>query len=412
MSEEIKIRCCITGEERTTTPKVNGSPRLPRNWKWHNGKIYSQKAWQQHYVLRSIVIPIAAPVGVEWPQLNEALKRAWRASTGLANWLMTELAKRDIIRTPEMTKMPAAPDISHAEISKQFPEMVAGTIAAMRQNLIRKYRKSRFDVIWTRSASLPSFRYPMPYPFSNISWKASRTEGGDRLVTFSLPGQRVTLRLRGGHQFARQLAAFDQLIADEAAKGELSIYRRRANSNDNRAGHTDRAAGGGNRQYYRNMVKMCLWVPKMHSKSPQSGTLHVRTDPASLLIYHIDKEPPKYIHADHAKRWIAAYRKQLQRLNDDTKAEKRRRRRLSLGLNEHRKILARKHANRMDSLCHETSISIAKYAVRRGVEAVEFDGSCHDFAEPFPWFKLAEMIEYKLAERNIEIRCKKAADAN
>jgi hypothetical protein len=33
-----------------------------------------------------------------------------------------------------------------------------------------KYRAKRYEVVWTCAASLPSIRYPQPYPMHNQSW--------------------------------------------------------------------------------------------------------------------------------------------------------------------------------------------------------------------------------------------------
>src|SRR5690606_24643887 len=70
-----------------------------------------------------------------------------------------------------------------------------------------------------------------------------------------------TLRLRGGHEFRRQLASFAAIASGDAVRGQLDLYPK------------DSAI----------MCKMVAWLPRRVPAAGLSGTLHVRTMPDSLL---------------------------------------------------------------------------------------------------------------------------------
>jgi hypothetical protein len=62
-------------------------------------------------MLRAIAFPVIGPVAAEWVDFRKALTTMWEASTALANWAVTELAKADVIRRPGETKCPPMPTV-------------------------------------------------------------------------------------------------------------------------------------------------------------------------------------------------------------------------------------------------------------------------------------------------------------
>ena len=101
------------------------------------------------------------------------------------------------------------------------PHVLAGQL----QRVQRHYSANRYEVIWTCGQSLRSYRYPQPAAVPNQAWRASYEtagkDGGDDVpcVSVPLPGGRFLLQLRGGKDFARQLADFRQIVNGTAAQG-------------------------------------------------------------------------------------------------------------------------------------------------------------------------------------------------
>jgi hypothetical protein len=87
--------------------KQSDAKRLPPGW--HRDPADSpvcSSCWNERYLLRAVTIPVAGPVDGTWEELRESLRTAWQAATRLSNWAIRELAKADIVRTPEMKKLP------------------------------------------------------------------------------------------------------------------------------------------------------------------------------------------------------------------------------------------------------------------------------------------------------------------
>jgi hypothetical protein len=75
----------------------------------HAGAAYCPDCWGKRFRLRAVILPVAAPLGSDWPTLRTALAGCWHQSTALANWAVTELAKADVVRMPGDEHMPAMP---------------------------------------------------------------------------------------------------------------------------------------------------------------------------------------------------------------------------------------------------------------------------------------------------------------
>lgn len=408
MEKKITITCSRTGKTAEVKPTAKGNPRPPAGWKNHEGKFYSPEGWKEMYVLRAVTIPAAGPEDISWKELREMLKTAFGQATSVSNWVMAELSRRDAVRLPGMEKLPPMDSKKaylYPEARTVFPGVPTGTLVSILNSAGSKYRKARYDLIWRSAISLPSFRYPVPFPVSGQSWKARWGEDGRKapLVDLALPGGRVTLRLRGGAEYRRQLRAFGKIVSGEAVKGELAVYEQRVSESSNRNGIKEKQ-GGENRTVSRIMIKMVAWLPRTEKTAPDPGkTMVLATGAESLLVARIDgREEPFFYHADHARRWIRENDTRMARLRDDLKMESR--------VNPKRKSMysrmetwSRKHTRRMDSLCHEASAAIVNFAKRQRCEKILFDSSEKGFAPHFPWHKLSEYIAYKADGAGIEL---------
>jgi hypothetical protein len=375
-------QCADCGRTQKTTVTPKGQLRTPAGWKLHRKHHYCGDCWRKKYVLRAISIPVASPLGnLSWEDLRAALKVAWGQTTRCANRIMTECYVRDVKRTgSDREKMPPMPRVYlYPELRQEFPALPSQTVASLVQSCQRKYRALRYQVIWTGTASLPTFRYPTPLPIPSQAWSCHIAE--DRpILSVRIGERRLELRLRSGKEFQRQYKQFQLLASGEAVPGEAAIYQR---------------TSGGKVVI---LVKIVAWLPRQ-SAQEGAGTLRVRTGTDSLLIAVNAKDDQLWrYHGDHLRRWAAGHRKQLQRWGDDSKFEAR----PDVKFAARRANAARKYRDRMDSVTHEIAAQLAGYAERRRFAIVEYDDTERKFYPDLPWYRLASLIAEKLDTKGIQ----------
>ena len=396
----MKCGCCT----KQIDAKPGKAERLPTGWHRQPQTELSlcPKCWGERYVLRAITIPVAGPVDCDWPSLREALKTAWQRATRITNMAVQELLKRDVVRTAAMEKLPPMPagNLYQACKAEGYDGWSQSAAAILRQ-VEAKYRAKRYERIWLGKTSLPNARYPQPYPIHNASWSAAWHENGERVphVVVTLPEVgRVTLRLRGGKEFSRQLAAFSQIVTGTAIQGEMCLLEQRVNGSDHRNGTTERDQGGAKYQT-RVMCKMVAWLPRA-PKRELAGTLFVRTDKDALLIALDSKDERVWIHnADHIRRWCAEYYCKLNRWANDQKSEQR----PVASFTSRRDAAVNKFANRMDSAIHESAAQLVNFAVRRQFAVIRYDEFEHGFTSKFPWDRLKRLIIEKADAVGVEV---------
>jgi hypothetical protein len=408
-----------------------GNPRLPRGWKWHHNEAgelicFCSDCWRQRYKLRAVTFPVAEVLNGEWKEFTDALKACWGLSTSLANWAVNELAKADTPRLPGDEKLAAMPKVGLYQLWQQHHQRSAWTGAAQSANcLLRgvelKYRSQRLDVVWRNKAVLPRYRYPVPYPVHNATWEPSYQEytGTDgqvsKVPSVSVPlgSKRFLVRLRGGYERARQLAAFAKIISGEAIRGELALYRVRGSLGDHRSSVSERHPGGGARVSYRIMCKLVAWLPGGERVKDRSGTLEVKTASNALWVAFAEgRENPWMLKANYVRRWIMAHRWKLQAIATDTKAERRRPKKRRLQLNEYLDKITHRQRNRLDTFCHTAAKMLAFFAHRQNVAEVVYDDRNKKYFQgEFPYFKLAGLLKQKLDEFGIVFR-QAASDTN
>src|ERR1019366_5692205 len=161
-------------------------------------------------------------------------------------------------------------------------------------------RAVRYRVVWTAAASLPTHRYPAPFPVPSQGWYAT-IEADQAIVSVRIEDGRYRLQLKRGPQFRRQMEAFRQVAEGEAVAGELAIYDRDG-----------------------VMVKMAAWLPRAEDKGPRAAVLTVRTGKDCLLIAVNAKDEALWrYNGDHLRRWAGEHRTQLQRWSEDQKYAQR-----------------------------------------------------------------------------------------
>lgn len=372
----------------------------PPGWKVApDQRLYCQKCWAKRYILRAVTIPVAGPVDGTWQELRESLRTCFRATTRLSNWAVSELAKADVVRTTEMERLPKMPHVYlYPGARSLVPEIDTGSTVAILHAVERRYRARRYDVVWLAKQSTPNYRYDRAvYPIRSQDWRAQRGADNEALVNLRLAGRRWTLRLRGGHQFRRQLRSHAQLVDQLAIAAELTLYEQSTGTNDNRPG-TNRRNGGGQRVPKRLMCKLVAWLPRSAAVE-RSGALYVRTSSDALLVALNVKEERLWIyHADHVRRWVAEHQRRVNRWADDQKAEQR----PTAAYQGRREASATKYRRRMDAICHEVSAQLVNYADRRRFAEIHYDDSDQTYCDRLPWSKLRQLIAEKADARGIK----------
>lgn len=387
--------CCACSAKTT-----NKTSRLPRGWKRRGPAILCRECWLKFFILRAVTCPVAGPVDPnDWPKFRAALNAAWADATRLANWTMTEMAKVEKPRLPADEKLPKTPPLYlYPGARKLVPNMSTSAVVAVLNTAQAKYRAARLDVIWRGAASLPLFRYPVPYPLPAQIWSARWLSDTEHvpLLKVRLGSENFHLRLRGGPQFRRQLDAFAQLIADEAVPCELALYRVRVSESDHRPG----LESGG--VQWRIMAKLVMWLPRRETKAV-TAELTLKRGADALWIAELAGKDPWVLHADHVRSWVIGHAERLRRFATDQKLEPRKPKWQAEGPNNFRARFCLKQNHRLDTFCHTASKMLAEYCVRQKVARVIYDSEPTEYLSAFPWFKLEQLLEYKLHERGIAI---------
>jgi len=361
--------------------RVTANPnRPPHGWKRRGSGVYCPQCWQKAYLLRAVIIPVAEPLSSSWDEFNAALRVAWTDTTAASNWIMTELYVRDCRRNGE-AKMPRMQThYLYPELRQRFPGLTPQSVTAIEQAVTAKYRKKRYDIVWTGACSLPTFRYPTPFPVHNQSWSAEIHDGVP-LITTRIGDKHWQLRLKAGPAFRRQIADVKCLVSGAGSRGELALYR-----------DSDR----------RVLCKLVAWLPRVDGQG--AGVMFVRT---GLMAEHFitaqfsqdAKDEAWYLNADHVRRFIHEYERFRHRLSQDLKAEQRPLDQASF--QSRWNIVVNKQRNRMKSAVQEIAGQIVHYARRRRASRLEYTDKIRDI-EPFPWFNLAQRLQVKCHEYGIE----------
>lgn len=69
MTDKLEVTCCVTGTKLETGKCADGTPKLGRGWKAHQGKFYSPEGWSKCFVLRATTFPSGMCCGDETPSV-------------------------------------------------------------------------------------------------------------------------------------------------------------------------------------------------------------------------------------------------------------------------------------------------------------------------------------------------------
>lgn len=355
--------------------------------------------------VRVISLPILKPAdGRSWDELGRLLRETWRDAARAANYIISALYAADQAAKQSGDDIPKMPkQNTYALVRRLLPDLPVNTVSAIDRETRRRYagKNSKGQgVRWSAmvgAASLPSFREPFPFPVKAGDWRAELGDNDNPIVWVTLKRDpvggkgrvspyRVALMLKssGGHR--RAAALFRQIVNGELKARTLKIV----------------AAKREGRSV--PMVAIAYDQP-CEEPGEVKGKLCVRTDDRSLLVAapsgDADAQRIWWYHADHGRRWQHEHARRMQRLADDYKHEPRR---VRHEVEHRRELWVRKHADRMDTLCHQCAARLVGFASRRRVAEIELDMSERGFASSFPYFKLKELIGQKCERAGITLR--------
>lgn len=359
-------------------------------------------------VIRAFELPLQGCMAETWPLLREC----WRHSTELANWCVFELARAD---GPLLDKHPGVKGRKlkglyglASETFKMKTGWWAGaciSASTICRDVESAYRRERNKVVRLHKQSLRTYRYPYPWPVHASGWKAAGLdESGKPWIDVALPGGTVRLHLRGGPEFGRQLTLFRCVVKGDLPRLALSIREQPCSTGCHRPHGAEKAAGGGQSRPMRVMVKMVARLPVL--EKPGDRVLTLCTDPRAFWVAELDGRQAWVLNADHVKRaqdWINAHEDMLDRLSQDTKAERRLRTGRLRQLQEARQKRVQKHHDRVASWLHEITAHVVGFAVRQRVGAVVYHDRDRGFISRFPWARLKGLLADKLKAAGITL---------
>ena len=394
----------MTGQEIEKDPLKDGTPRLPRGWRWIDGKPHSPKGWTSLYSIVAAEVPVAKPLDMDWKTFQEQLNAAWRQTTWLSNWLTNTLSEMDVKRTSATDgngKMPPMPTDKglYKKATKLFPDLPTNSIVAVMGSVRGNYLKRRFGTHWLLVDRPQNHRFPQPFRTKAGSWKLERDErGGVFCVHFRLDGKRIAVALRADKEFARQRDRLKLWLTREDLLTELSFYEKRASKSSNRPGFNGHDKNGS--CHTRVMCKIVGLVPK-RQRVEAHGTLFVRTGKDCVLIARRSTSTREWrYNRDDVRRAMAKHGRQTHRLKEDMKAEVRGRR--NYVANKLDAVCA-KHHDYLDTFRKQTAAALAGFALRSRVDEVVYDDSDHGYLGRFDYSGLSGGIKNKLNHESIQV---------
>jgi hypothetical protein len=439
---EITIRCAATGLEKPTRLLPDGTPALPPRWKRVGQLAYSPRGFAECYVTRCARLPVASVVcgraGLDWSVQAttegwQHFRRAVRAScldaARFCNWCFAEFAKadtepladsgkRDHYGRPLLT-LPklALPKHLYGAGRLLYPLLDSQSLGSLIQRAWKKYQEERFEIRFLCRRSLPSYREDTPVPIPAKDAPLSVNDQGQLFARVRVHGEAFTLRLRNGRDFQQPLDRVRLILAGEARQGELCLYEQEVGS-DRRNRASRRVQPGANRVATEFVAAISYNALKQSRQG--KATARVTLTPGRLWTVTVGQsERPWFCNEAQRHQFEAEFRRKtalgekhrerLQLISEDRKLERRLPKVYRASLNGVTGDLARRHHNRMTSLCHGASRMLANFLARQfsgkpreeKLGTVYYDDSNQESFANFPVFTLRSMVRQKVEELGI-----------
>jgi len=369
------VLCVVCGATRAVT----STTRPPRGWKRIGDALHCGACLAGAYVIRAITVPIAGPVDATWAELGVALRAAWAETTRCANWIATELYARDVRREADETTLRPMPRVYlYPEARALFPTISPINLTALIQQVEQTYRRRRYELLWQRSVSLPTYRYPVPTPIHGQAWRLERQEGGAILAHVRLGDRWWALRLRGGQDFARQRADLLSLLDGTALPAAGALYQVAASEGDHR--HAERGA--------RVLLKLVARFPR-RPRVASTTVCAIATSASDLLVLRMHgRGIVQTISGDQIRRGIRAYTVRRERIAHDLSIVRRMVPSERAGMLARLARMAQTNRDQLRTWCQQTAALAVQIARRQGAGAVVYEDETQDFCTPFPWVRL------------------------
>lgn len=394
------------------------------------------KPLEKKILVRSISLPVQECLSHEWKEFMRVMHGAWNQSTSLANWAAHTLRAADVVRTPGLKELPKLEPVDlyalafgRDKIGKprkqgkgplpivlpQYEgheawEGAKIAAASLLRSVDRKYRKERGKIVWQRERRTPEYLYPVPFPVHQQAWAAWITEDARHqpVVALGLPGGRVSLRLRNGPEFLREMEVLKKIVDGELSQMELKICRQSSHAHA-RTGE-ERRPGGGHRQTFRVMLRISygMEVPDYDG----TGIVKAKTGSDPFVTLTDPGKRTWVLRAPWVQMWITEHREFLDQFADDLKFEKRWPAQKRRNLNVYRERRCEKHARRMKTFLQQTAAQVVGWTGRQKAGRILWDDADRSFTEEFPWFQLRQCVQNKCDESGIALVASGEAEEN
>lgn len=188
-----------------------------------------------------------------------------------------------------------------------------------------------------------------------------------------------------------QSAGLRQILDGTAIPGALAIYQRPAHRGDHRP--------EGAHAHTRVMLRIPVWLPRQ-VRQGTSGVLRVWTAADHFLVARGPDTATWTVNADHVRRWVMAYDRQRQRLEQDVAADRHRRPR-EHGMRDRLNELAIRHHSRLTTWAHTVSRQLIDHVVHRRFDSIVYDDAERRYVRSFPWDALRQRIQEKAEEAGV-----------
>lgn len=393
-SGRVVLTCAGCVVTRTVPLTPSGAPRTPRGWKVVPSGALCAACLRDRYAIRALTVPVAGLVDGTWAELGATLQEAWSETTRAANWIATELYARDVRRAPDDKRLRPMPRIYlYPEVRALFPAISPINLTALIQQVEQTYRKRRYELLWQRAISLPTYRYPVPLPIHAQAWRLEETPGGAMLAHCRIGDRWWALRLRGGAHFMRQREALRQLVRGEALPAAGALFARQMSEADAEA----RGASRGRRVW----LKLVAWLPRA-SAQLGSRAAQVETAASDLLIVRVHgRGVVATVPGDHIRRSIGSYTVRRVRLMQQLGVVRRWLPAERRALQDRLERLTSRHHPALRTWLQQSAAHVARAAQRAGCAVVEYADEERGFCDPFPWQALRLCVQHAVEGRGL-----------
>lgn len=445
-TDRLPLACtgCAASVQANRTKADNA--RLPRGWKRVGGETLCGPCVKARFRVLAVELPVMDVVGEgqTWEAFAATVADCWEHSTALANWSVDTLHANDVRRKPADTKLAKMPNVYlYGIFNREYHDRTFWTGAAGQANCVLKtaeryYRKDRWHVLWAHRRNLRQYRFPYPYPVDQDGWGVEYGATGEPLASVSFPGGRLTLRLRQGPEWRRQLALFRQIAEGRTLNCEAQVLGRKIGGTSGKVVEFKRP-GSPYKELFRVMLKLVAYFPRGETGERRGTVMQLRTDKEHFLIADVDGREPWILNAEHLRRQegearaeesrherrigrladadakrqaerklgllarqIERHADYLQRMSDDTKYEKRWPKDVRVRLNQARELRCDKQHHRLDSSIKEVAALTVNYAKRQHVSEIRYDGVDRGYLLSFPWSRLETQLKAKADEAGID----------